>query len=309
MRASIVGIAANLLLAGFKAAVGLISGSIAIVLDAVNNLSDALSSVITIIGARLASRRPDRDHPYGHGRIEYLSATAIAVLVLYAGVTSLVESVRKAIHPTLPDYSAATLTVVAAAIAVKLLMGRYVRAVGERVKSAALVDAGRDALLDAMISASTLAAAIIFLACHVSLEAWLAAGIALVIIRSGVGMLSEGVSEILGKRVDGEIARGVKATVAAFPEVYGVHNLVLHNYGPDLLMGSVHIEVDAAMTAGQLDALERDITQAVIAGHRVILTGIGVNSIHPVVIADREADPESGVIIEARPKGPEKRAL
>jgi len=278
VRTSIIGILANLFLAGFKAAVGVISGSIAIVLDAVNNLSDALSSVITIIGTKLAGRRPDRDHPYGHGRIEYLSATIISVIVLYAGVTSLVESIKKILDPTLPDYSAATLIIVAAAVVVKLLLGRYVRSVGEKVNSAALVDSGKDAVMDSVISASTLVAAGIFLIWHVSLEAWLGAIIAAFIIKSGIEMLSESLSEILGKRADSELSKGIKATVARFPGVHGAYDLVLHNYGPDLLMGSVHIEVDDTMTAGQLDALEREITQAVIAEHRVILTGIGVYS-------------------------------
>ena len=276
VRTSIIGILANVLLAGFKAAVGVISGSIAIVLDAVNNLSDALSSVITIIGTKLANRRPDRDHPYGHGRIEYLSATIISVIVLYAGVTSLVESVKKILHPTTPDYSAAALLIVAAAVVVKLLMGRYVRGVGEKVRSAALVDSGKDATMDAVISASTLVAAGIFLLWHVSLEAWLGAVISIVIIKSGYEMLSESLSEILGKRVESDVAKGVKQTIAGFEGVHGAYDLVLHNYGPDMLMGSVHIEVDDTMTAGELDALEREITQAVIAEHRVVLTGIGV---------------------------------
>ena len=278
VRTSIIGILANVFLAGFKAVVGVVSGSIAIVLDAVNNLSDALSSVITIIGTKLASRRPDRDHPYGHGRIEYLSATIISVIVLYAGVTSLVESVKKILHPGTPDYSAAALIIVASAVVVKLVLGRYVRSVGEKVKSGALVDSGKDAVMDAVISASTLAAAVIFLLWHISLEAWLGAVISLVIIKSGIEMLSESLSDILGKRVDSEIAKGVKQTVAAFPGVHGAYDLVVHNYGPDLLIGSIHIEVDDTMTAGQLDTLEREITQAVISEHKVILTGIGVYS-------------------------------
>lgn len=278
VRTSIIGILANLFLAGFKAFVGFVSGSIAIVLDAVNNLSDALSSVITIIGTKLAGRRPDKAHPFGHGRIEYLSAIIISVIVLYAGVTSLIESVKKIIAPTTPEYAASGLVIIAVAVLVKLLLGRYVKGVGERVKSGALVDSGRDAMLDSVISASTLVAAGIFLLTHVSLEAWLGAVISLVIIKSGVEMLQESLSEILGERADAELTKSIKHTISAFPDVHGAYDLVLHNYGPNTMIGSVHIEVDDVMTADQLDALQRDITQAVIEQHHVILAGIGVYS-------------------------------
>ena len=278
VRTSIIGILANLFLAGFKAFVGLVSGSIAIVLDAVNNLSDALSSVITIIGTKLAGRRPDKAHPFGHGRIEYLSAIIISVIVLYAGVTSLIESIKKIISPTTPDYSAAGLIIIAVAVLVKLLLGRYVKGVGEKVNSGALVDSGKDAMLDSVISASTLVAAGIFLLTRVSLEAWLGAVISLVIIKSGIEMLQESLSEILGERADAELTRAIKRTIAQFPQVYGAYDLVLHNYGPNTMIGSVHIEVDDTMPAGELDALDRDITQAVIERHHVILSGIGVYS-------------------------------
>ena len=154
VRTSVIGILANLLLAGFKAAAGLLSNSIAIVLDAVNNLSDALSSVITIIGAKLAGRRPDREHPLGHGRYEYLSAMVISAIVLYAGISSFIESVHKIIEPEVADYSMTTLVIVAAAVIVKIVLGRYVSAKGREVGSGSLVASGKDALFDAAISAS-----------------------------------------------------------------------------------------------------------------------------------------------------------
>ena len=278
VRTSVIGILANVFLAGFKAVVGVLSGSIAVVLDAVNNLSDALSSVITIIGTKLAGRRPDKKHPFGHGRIEYLTAIIISVIVLYAGVTSLIESVKKIISPTTPDYSAPALVIIGAAVVVKILLGRYVSGVGKRVNSDALIASGKDATLDSVISASTLAAALVFLLSGLSLEAWLGAVIALVIIKSGVEMLRDSLSEILGERVDTETALAIKRTVAGFPEVHGAYDLVLHNYGPNTMIGSVHIEVDDVMTADQLDALQRDITQAIIEKYHVILAGIGVYS-------------------------------
>ena len=280
VRTSVIGILANVFLAGFKAVVGVLSGSIAVVLDAVNNLSDALSSVITIIGTKLAGRRPDKKHPFGHGRIEYLTAIIIAVIVLYAGVTSLIESVKKILSPTTPDYSTATLVIIAVAVVVKVLLGRYVSGVGRKVNSDALIASGKDATLDSIISASTLVAAILFLLTKVSLEAWLGAVIAVVIIKSGIEMLRESLSEILGERVDAETSKEIKHTITQFPDVHGAYDLVLHNYGPNTMIGSVHIEVDDSLTADRLDVLEREIAQAVIEKHRVILAGIGIYSVN-----------------------------
>lgn len=276
VRASLIGIGANLALAGFKAAVGVVSGSIAIVLDAVNNLTDALSSLITLIGAKLAERRPDRAHPFGHGRIEYISALIISAIVLCAGLAALKESVKRIIHPVIPEYTAPGLAIIAAAVAIKLLMGRYALGVGHMVDSDALRDSGTEALFDAAISAATLLAAGIHLLWDLNIEAWLAAAIALIIIKSGARMLLESLSVMLGECPDRALTRDICQTIARFPEVYGARDLLLHSYGPNTTIGSVCIEVDDAMTAGELDALARDIARAVLSEHNVILAGIGV---------------------------------
>ena len=278
IRTSIIGILANIALAAFKAVIGLSSNSIAIVMDAVNNLSDAASSVITIVGTKLAGREPDKKHPFGYGRIEYLSATIISLLVLYAGITAFTESVKKIIHPDTPDYGAAALIIVAAAVVVKLLLGRYVKGIGEKVNSDSLKGSGEDATLDSVISASTLVAAAIYLFFHVSLEAWLGAVIAVVIIKSGVEMLRDTLSKILGERVDAQFAADMKATIRNNPEVRGAYDLILHDYGPDLYNGSVHIEVPDTMTADELDRLNRKITREVYDKHGVALTAISVYS-------------------------------
>ena len=280
VKTSVIGIIANVFLAAFKAVIGLMTNSIAIVLDAVNNISDAGSSLITIIGTKLAGREPDKKHPFGYGRIEYLSAMVISVIVLYAGITSLVESVKQIIHPETPDYSAVSLIIVAVAVVVKILLGRYVKGVGEKVNSDSLVNSGKDAMLDSIISASTLAAAAIFLLFHVSLEAWLGAVISLVIIKSGVEMLRDTISQLLGEQNDRELAKDIKATVTDFPGVEGAYDLVLNNYGPDTWNGSIHIEVPDTYSADQLDLLIRDIQATVYAKHRVILTAIGVYSVN-----------------------------
>ena len=278
IRTSMIGIAANVFLAAFKAVIGLASNSIAIVMDAVNNISDAASSVITIVGTKLAGKEADRKHPFGYGRIEYLTAMIISMIVLYAGITAFIESVRKIISPEVPDYSAVTLIIVAVAVVVKILLGRYVKSVGESVNSDSLVNSGEDAKMDSIISASTLAAAVIYMLSGLSLEAWLGAVIAAIIIKSGIEMLRDTLSQILGERADTDLARKIKSTVAGFPEVNGAYDLILHNYGPDSFQGSIHIEVPDTMTTCELDQLIRKITTDVYRKHNVMLTGIGIYS-------------------------------
>ena len=280
IRTSVIGIVANVFLAGFKAIVGLMTNSIAIILDAVNNISDAGSSLITIVGTKLAGRDPDKKHPFGYGRIEYLSAMLISMIVLYAGITSLVESVKQILHPETPDYSAVSLIIVAVAVVVKILLGRYVKSVGMRVNSDSLINSGQDAALDSVISASTLVAAAIFLLFHVSLEAWLGAVISAVIIKSGAEMLRGTVSQILGESNDLELSRAIKKTVLSFPDVQGAYDLILNNYGPDAWNGSIHIAVPDTFSADRLDWLAREITIAVVQKHNVFLTGIGIYSVN-----------------------------
>ena len=278
VRTSIIGIAANVFLAAFKAVIGFMSNSIAIILDAVNNISDAASSFITIVGAKLAAKEPDKEHPFGYGRIEYMSAIIISVIVFYAGATSLIESIKQILWPETPDYSPVSLIIVAVAVIVKIILGRYVKAVGEKVNSDALVNSGEDAKLDSVISASTLVAAGIFLTFNISLEAWLGAIISLVIIKAGIDMLKETVSKILGERNDAELAKEIKHTVTSFPGVRGAYDLVLNNYGPDTWHGSIHIEVPDTYGANQLDKMLREIMLAVMKEHNVLLTAIGVYS-------------------------------
>ena len=280
VRTSVIGIVANVFLAAFKAVIGLMTHSIAIVLDAVNNISDACSSLITIVGTKLAGREPDQKHPFGYGRIEYLSAMIISVIVLYAGITSFVESVKQILHPETPEYTAVSLVIVGVAVVVKILLGRYVKGVGMKVNSDSLVNSGEDATLDSIISASTLVAAAVFLIFHVSLEAWLGAVISLVIIKSGIEMLRDTISQILGERNDTELAKSIKSTVLGFPDVQGAYDLVLNNYGPDAWNGSVHIEVPDTYSADRLDLLIRSIQTEVYRQHRVILTAIGVYSVN-----------------------------
>ncbi|MBO4901050.1 MAG: cation transporter [Lachnospiraceae bacterium] len=291
VRTSVIGIITNLLLVAFKATVGIISNSIAIVLDAVNNLSDALSSVITILGTKLAGREADKKHPFGYGRIEYLSSLVIALIVLYAGVTSLIESIKKIIHPETPDYSTASLIIVSVAVLVKIVLGLYVKKTGNKVNSDSLINSGKDALLDSVISAATLIAALIFIFSGISLEAYLGAVISLVIIKAGFDMISETVSKLLGEPGDAKLIQDIKATVKSFPQVRGAYDLILHNYGPDNYNGSIHIEIDDTLTPNEIDGLSRSIMVKVYSELQVILTAIGVYSVNthdPEIISMHE---------------------
>ena len=276
VRTSIIGILVNVLLAAFKAAIGLITHSIAVTLDAVNNLSDALSSVITIVGTKLAGKLPDKKHPLGYGRIEYLSAMIVSALVLYAGITSLVESIKSIISPEKPDYSVVSLIIVGSAVVAKLLLGTYVKRTGKRVNSASLEASGSDAMFDSIISASVLLCALIYIAFGLSLEAYAGVIISIVIIRSGVEMLRDTLDDILGKRYDPEELQAIKNTIAEDPDVCGVYDLILHAYGPDRNVGSVHVEIRDEMTATEIDKMERRISKNVYEKHKLPLTSISI---------------------------------
>ncbi len=278
VRTSIIGIVTNIFLVGFKAFVGLVSHSIAVILDAVNNLSDALSSVVTIIGAKLGAKQPDKKHPLGYGRIEYISTMIVAALVLYAGITSLVESIKKIIHPEAADYSTVSIVIISVAIVVKLLLGLYVKKQGKKVNSGALSASGSDALFDAIISASVLASAIIFLIWGVSLEAYVGVIISGFIIKAGIEMMIETLNDIIGKREDAETTKQLKQIICEEENVLGAYDVTLFNYGPDKNYGSVHIELPDTMSVDDVDRITRKIQVNVFHKTGIILTGVGVYS-------------------------------
>ena len=264
IRTSWIGIAANVLLAGFKAAVGILASSVAIVMDAVNNLSDALSSVITIVGTKLSQRPADRKHPFGFGRIEYFSAIIIAV--------------KKIFDPTEPEYTTTTLVVIVVAIVVKLILGQYVKKKGEQLKSDALIASGSDALFDAVITLATLISAGVMILWGVSLDGILGALISIVIIKAGIEMLASPVNELLGSSISAELTRQIVKEVSDFEGVHGVYDLILHNYGPEVKIGSLHINVYDTMSAHEIHGLTRNITMQMIERHGIIMT-VGVYAV------------------------------
>lgn len=279
IRVSIVGILANVLLAAFKALVGLLSGAIAILMDAVNNLSDALSSVITIVGTKLSARPADQKHPFGHGRVEYLSAIVISLIVITAGITSLVESVKKIINPTTPSYTTLTLVVIIVAIAVKLVLGMFVKGQGKALKSDALIASGADALFDAIVTLSTLVSAGIMLIWNVNLDGIFGTIISLVIVKAGVEMLASPLGELLGTRISPEFAQQLKDKALSFEGVYGVYDIIVNNYGPNTLIGSLHISVAENATARELHLLTRSMSEAFYRDFGIIMT-IGIYAVY-----------------------------
>lgn len=271
-RTSIIGIITNVLLAGFKAFVGLLAGAVSVILDAVNNLTDAVSSVVTIIGIKLSKKKPDKKHPYGYGRIEYFSAIIVAAIVLVAGITAGIESVKKIIEPEKPDYSTLTLIVIGVAVVVKIILGRFVKSQGKKYNSEALVASGSDATFDAIITAATLLGGAITLIFGFSIDGIIGALISLFIVKAGIGMLLESISSVMGSRVDSEVSTEMKSTIGEVTGVNGVYDLVLHNYGPDFAIGSVHIEVNSALSAEEIYGITREIQSKVLAKFKVFLT-------------------------------------
>lgn len=272
---SIIGIIVNLVLVAFKAAVGAATGSVAIIMDAVNNLSDALSSVITIIGMKLAGKDPDKKHPYGYGQIEHVSSVTIAVIVLIAGLTSFKESFEKILRPEAANYTAASLIIIAVAVLVKFLLGRYVKREGKKYYSESLIASGTDAVFDSVISLSTLVAAAVSMMWGVSIEGWLGVIIAVIILKAGIEILMDSLSGIIGARVDSELSVKLKNHICEYPNVLGAYDLILHRYGPERIIGSVHVELPDEMNAREIHSLTRNITEDVYHDYGIILT-IGI---------------------------------
>ena len=283
VKTSIIGILTNIVLVIFKIIVGLFVNSIAIILDGVNNLSDVLSSTVTIIGTKLAKKAPDKEHPYGHGRIEYFSAVVIAVIILLAGVMALKESIEKIINPLDANYSLLSMIIIVIAIFTKYFLGNYVKKKGYEVNSSSLVASGTDAHMDVILSLSTLVAAVINYMWNIGLEGYIGVIISIVILRSSFSILKESVNSILGVRVDSSISKKVKTRLMEFDEVLGVSDLNIHNYGPINLVGSVHIQVRSDMTAEEIHIMTRQMTY-------VIYKEFGINMIIGIYASNTDGE-------------------
>ena len=278
VRTSIIGIMTNIVLVIFKMLVGVFTKSIAVILDAVNNLSDVLSSVITIIGTRLAGKDPDKKHPLGHGRTEYLTAMIVSAIVLYAGLISLRESIKKIIHPEPAEYNTISLVIIFVAVIVKVVLGTYVKKKGESVNSNSLIASGEDARFDGIISFSVFATALIYIFTNVSLEAYVGIIISIFIIRSGFMLMKESVDDIVGHRPESDVTKKIKKLIAEEQDVRGAYDVIIYDFGPDKLYASCHIEVPDTMNVAELDRLTRKIEKKILKEMGVVLTAIGIYS-------------------------------
>ena len=242
-QASLAGVVLNVALVIMKAIVGVMSGSASVMTDAVNNLTDALSATVALVGTKLAQKKPDREHPHGHGRIEYIAATVIGVIIFGVGVGAVTNNAPLIFAPKMAVYSTVTLVVIALAVVMKLVYARYVEKIGRETKSRSLTATGTDAMFDALLSFGTLVGAGVNMVLGVSIEGWIGVIIAAFIIRSGVEIIREGVSDVIGKRVDERLYRKLREKIKELPKVENVKTLVLHDYGPTELTGTVKIEV------------------------------------------------------------------
>jgi len=275
VKTSIVGIIANILLVIAKAIIGIIAGAISIVLDAVNNLTDALSSVITIIGTKLANKKPDKKHPYGHGRIEYITASIIGMIIFIAGALAIYESIKALIEHEVAEYSLYSFIIVSLAIIVKIVLGLFYKKKGKTLNSDALNASGMDALLDSLLSFGTLIGAIVAYTAKVSLEGYIGIIIGVFIIKTSIDVFRESISKIIGERIEASFAQDLTNDIMAFDEVHGVYDLIINNYGNDKNIASVHVEVDDDLTAKQIQLLEREIGGIAYEKYHTILT-VGV---------------------------------
>lgn len=273
VRTGYVGIAVNICVAAIKAGVGIASGAVAIVLDAVNNLTDALSSVVTIIGIKLAGRPADDKHPFGYGRMEYFAAVIVAAMIIIAGGTSLVESVKGILEPEEQEYSVVGLSLIALMVVVKLILGLYTYRAGKRLNSDSLVGGGTECMYDSLVSVATLVSAAVLMFCGISIDAWLAAIISCLIIKAGIEMILSPISELLGLRADPRLIASIKQLISrSIPEVRGVFDVVLHNYGPSQNIGALHVEVEESLSAAQLHFITRCIQHLVHSEFDIFVT-------------------------------------
>lgn len=243
--AGVVCISLNVLLCIAKALVGILSGSVSIVADALNNLSDASSNIVSVLGFKLASKPADPEHPYGHGRFEYLSGLVVAVLVLMIGVELVKSSIDKVLNPSPVEFSLALVVVLAGSMAVKLWMAHLNRVLGERIKSEALLATAQDSKNDVIATGAVLACAIIAYVAGIELDAWVGLAVGLYIGWSGIELIRDTVNPLLGQAPDPELVAHIRSKIMSYPGVLGTHDLMVHDYGPGRQFASAHVEMAA----------------------------------------------------------------
>ena len=260
-----VGIVLNLLLSAGKLFAGLMTGSISITADAFNNLSDAGSSVVTLVGFKLAGQKADDGHPFGHGRMEYLAGLLVSLMILLVGVELGRSSIGKILHPEEVDFSLVSTGILAASILVKLWMGQFNRGLGRKIGSAAMAATAADSLSDAVATAAVLAGTLVNRFAHVNIDGWVGLAVAVFILRSGWGAAKDTINPLLGESPDPELVKQLRELVLSHPQVVGMHDLIIHDYGPGRRLCSFHAEVpqdaDILDAHDAIDHIEREIKE------------------------------------------------
>ena len=301
---SIVGIILNLLLFGAKFLVGTLFGAVSIVADAVNNLSDAGSQIISLLSFRISAKPADREHPFGHARIEYVASMIVSFLILHIGLDLLMESVDKILHPQLPEKSWLAVWVLLGSIACKLWLALFNQKIGKRINSAVMKATAQDSLSDVFSTTGVLIATLLLLwfpNMTLNLDAYMGVIVAALILVAGLKILNETKNSILGKAPDDEIVESINNTVSKYQGVLGIHDLTVHNYGPGHVIAALHVEVDGKVDVFEshdmIDNIERDLRrncgiEATIHMDPVVTDDERINALKPLVQkAVAEIDP------------------
>lgn len=268
---SALGIAVNLLVAAAKVILGLLASSIAIVSEGINNASDALTSVLTLVGSKLAGKHPDAKHPFGYGRIEYLTSLVIAGLILFTGIEMLISSVKLIFEPSELNISFLALAVVAVSAVIKFCLGVFTIKAGKKADSGALVGVGLDCRNDSFISIVTILSVVVFIVFHVSVDAYVGVLMSLLVIKAGFDVLRETVSELLGRPGNEELAAKLYKEIRSTPGILNAVDMMLHNYGPDAYSGSVNVEIDHEMSVGEAYDFLHELQLRIMHEHNVTM--------------------------------------
>ena len=277
IKVSTIGIITNIFLVIFKTIIGWISGSISIIMDSINNLSDALSSIVTIVGVFFSKKEPDKEHPYGHGKIEYITSLFIAIIILFTGISFIVESYKKITDNSIATYTPIMLILISVAVITKIVLGTYFKKSGKKLNSNSLIASGIDAMFDALISFSTLVSALIAYFFKISIDGYLGIIIALIIIKSAYKIMSDSFNNIIGTKIDKDIVNKIQKTINKNNKVLGTYDLELHQYGPERIYGSIHIEIEDSLKAKDIHKLTKRISDEIYEKYGVSLT-IGIYS-------------------------------
>lgn len=264
--AGMIGIISNLFLCVSKVIIGIIVHSIAIIADGVNNLADAASSIITLVGFKMAAKPEDKEHPYGHARIEYVSGLLISVIIIFIGFQLLKSSFEKVLHPEVMDFNWITILILCIAIVIKVWQSAFNISIGKKINSVALIATGTDSRNDVISTVAVLASILISQVAHLQLDGYMGCGVALFIIWSGIKLIQETASPLLGEAPDEELVNAISEGAKSMEGVLGIHDLVVHSYGPGRTFASIHIEVDANSDLVEvhdlIDNIERDLSES-----------------------------------------------